>query len=46
MHLLPERFVFGEDDWGFLEEGVKANVVAPMLPLNSSTFFLLHVYCP
>jgi hypothetical protein len=26
--------------WGFLEEGVKTYPMAPMLPLNSPTYFL------
>ncbi len=39
MHL-----VFGENDRGFLKEGVKAYVMAPLLSLNSPTFFLLHIY--
>jgi hypothetical protein len=30
MHLLAERYVFEDDDPGFLEEGVKTNFMAPM----------------
>ncbi len=30
--------------WGFLKEAVKTYLVAPMSPLNSSTFFCLHIY--
>jgi hypothetical protein len=43
MHLLAERFVFGGDERGFLKEGVKAFLTAPMSPLNSPTFFRLHI---
>ncbi len=39
MHLLAERFVFFEsDDRGFLKEGAKTYLMAPMSPLNSPTF--------
>ncbi len=31
---------FGGDDRGFLKEGVKTYLMAPMRPLNSPTFFL------
>ncbi len=34
MHLWAERFVFQ----GFLEEGVKTYLMAPIKPLNSATF--------
>ncbi len=35
---------FGGEHRGFLKEGVKAYQIAPMSPLNSSTFFCLHIY--
>ncbi len=43
MHLLDERFVFFRgDDRGFVKEGVKTYLMAPLSPLNSS--FCLHIY--
>jgi hypothetical protein len=42
MHHLAERFFFfGGDYQGFLKEGVKTYLVAPMSPFNSPKFFLL-----
>jgi hypothetical protein len=38
MHLLAEWFVFVSDYLGFLKEGVKTYLMAPMSPLNSPTF--------
>jgi hypothetical protein len=35
---------FGDDDRGFLKEGVKTYKMALMWPLNSPTFFYLHIY--
>ncbi len=42
-HLVAERFVFLGDDWGFLKEGVKTYLMAPLPPLNSLTLFCLHI---
>ncbi len=45
MHLLTERFFFVGDDWGFLQEGMKTYLMAPMSPLNSPTIFpSSHLY--
>jgi hypothetical protein len=33
MHLLAELFV-GDDDWGFLKEGIKNYLTTPMSPLE------------
>jgi hypothetical protein len=38
MHLLAERLVFVCNDRGFLKEGVKTCVMAPISPLNSPNF--------
>ncbi len=35
---------FVGDDRGILKEGVKTFLMAPMSPLNSPTFFHLHIY--
>jgi hypothetical protein len=34
---------FGDEGLGFLEEGVKTNLLAVMSPLESPTFFRLHI---
>ncbi len=45
MHLLAERFVFwGGDDQGFLKEGFKTYLTAPMSPINSTFFVSLHPF--
>jgi hypothetical protein len=38
MHLLAERFVFGGDDPGFLKEGVKTSLMAPILSFTSIVY--------
>jgi hypothetical protein len=44
MPLLAERF-FGSDNRGFLKEGVKTYLMAPMSPLKlANLFFCLHIY--
>jgi hypothetical protein len=35
---------FGIEHWGFLKEGVKTYLMAPMSPLNSPTFFHRRIY--
>jgi hypothetical protein len=37
-------FFFRFDDQGFLREGVKTYLMAPMSPLNSQLFFCIHIY--
>ncbi len=45
MHLVAEQFFYGSDDRGFLKEGVKTYLMAPMSPLVSHKFFFcLHIY--
>jgi hypothetical protein len=39
MHLLAEQSVFWGDDRGFLKEGVKTHLMAPLSPLNSPILF-------
>jgi hypothetical protein len=38
MYLVPERFIFGGDDRGFLKEVVKTYLMAPRSLLNSPSF--------
>jgi hypothetical protein len=38
------RSFFGDGDQGFLKEVVKAYLMAPMSPLNSSIFLCVHIY--
>jgi hypothetical protein len=41
MHLLADGLFFGGNDQDFLKEGVKAYLLASILPLKLQTFFLL-----
>ncbi len=43
-HLLAEQIVIKDDDQDFLKEGVKPNLMAPIPPLNSPTFFFFCLY--
>ncbi len=48
MHVLDERFVFfffGDDGRGFIKQGVKTYLMAPIIsPLNSPNFFQRRMY--
>ncbi len=46
MHLLAAQFFFHGDDWGFVKEGVKTYLMAPMSPLTSPgrNFFCLPIH--
>jgi hypothetical protein len=44
MLLLAERFVFEDDDQGFLKEGIKTYQMAPLSPFNLPTLICLHIF--